>query len=510
MFTLLQDVSFASRQLTKHRSYSLTAILSLALGIGATAAVYSVLYGVLIDPYPYRDADRIAFLTVQNKQGDSRDIPLTLSEVDDLRQTQSVEDCFAQNDTSMVATDGEIPQSVKVLEMTGNGLQFLGAPPLKGRVFTAAEAPAGSAPPPVAVISYPFWKTHFASSPDVLGKLLELNQQKYTVIGVVGPRFTWHDSEVYLPMPADMDRNSRFQSLIRLRPGITTAAAAGELSGFVQRVGHSEPALLPHDGYRIKVETLNDWLLGQFKGTLIVLFVAVALLLLIGCGNVSILMLARGTARLQELATRLALGSSRFRIVQQLLTEAVILSVTGGALGMAFAHLAIRLITGLIPEYSIPHEVVITLNNPVLLFSTAVSVATGILAGLSPAWQFSNPHISQRIQSAGFRSTSSHAARTRAALIVAQTALTVLMLTGAGAAMRNFLQAYDAELGFNSHNILTLRINLPEKSFPAWQERVNYFDAIIEKIKTTSGVTSASISEVGIPPEDNWFQPIQI
>src|SRR5438874_8296326 len=227
MFTLFQDISFALRQLTKHRVYALTAILSMALGIGATAAVYSVLYGVLIDPYPYRDADRIAFLTVQNKQGDSRDIPLTLSEVDELRQTQSVEDVFAQNDASMVATDGEIPQSVKVLELTGNGLQFLGAPPLMGRVFTAAEAPAGIAPPPVAVISYPFWKTHFASSPDVLGKLLELNQQKYTVIGVVGPRFTWHDSEVYLPMPAGMDRNSRFQSLIRLRPGITTAAAAG-------------------------------------------------------------------------------------------------------------------------------------------------------------------------------------------------------------------------------------------------------------------------------------------
>jgi hypothetical protein len=226
MFTLFQDISFALRQLTKHRIYALTAILSMALGIGATAAVYSVLYGVLIDPYPYRNADRIAFITVENKQGRGGDIRFTLSELDQLRQTKSIEDIFAQNDTSMVATDGEIPQSVKVLEMTGNGLQFLDAPPLMGRVFTAAEAPAGVAPPPLAVISYPFWKTHFASSPDVLGKVLELNQQKYTVIGVVGPRFTWHDSEVYLPMPAGMNPKSRFQTLIRLRPGVLTAAAA--------------------------------------------------------------------------------------------------------------------------------------------------------------------------------------------------------------------------------------------------------------------------------------------
>jgi predicted permease len=510
MFMLVQDVLFAFRQLTRHRAYSLTAVLSLALGIGATAAVYSVLYGVLIDPYPYRDADRIAFITIQNRQGEGRDIPLTLAEVDELCQTTSVGECFAQNDTSMVATDGEIPQSVKVLEVTGNGLQFLGAPPLMGRVFTAAEAPAGVAPPAVAVISYPFWKRHFASSPEVLGKILELNQHKYTVIGVVGRRFTWHDSEVYLPMPAGMDPKSRFQTLIRLRPGVSTASAAGELSSFVQQVGHAEPSLLPREGYRVKVETLNDWLLGQFKGTLILLFVAVGLLLLIGCGNVSILLLARGTARLQELATRMALGSSRLRIVQQLLTEAVMLSVTGGALGMAIADVAIRIIIRLIPEYSIPHEVVITLNTPVLLFSTAVSVAVGILAGLSPAWRFSSPHISQTVQSAGSRTTTSHGARTRAALIVGQTALTVLMLAGAGAAMRNFLQAYAADLGFDSHDVLTLRINLPEKSFPAWQERVNYYDAIIEKIKTIHGVTAASISAVGIPPENNWLQPVQI
>ncbi|MGZ6056291.1 MAG: ABC transporter permease, partial [Isosphaeraceae bacterium] len=400
--------------------------------------------------------------------------------------------------------------SVKVLEMTGNGLQFLDAPPLMGRIFTAAEAPAGIAPPPVAVISYPFWKTHFASSPDVLGKVLELNQQKYTVIGVVGPRFTWHDSEVYLPMPAGMDPRSRFQTLIRLRPDISTDAAAGELTSFVQQVGHAEPSLLPPDGYRVKVETLNDWILGPFKGTLILLFVAVALLLLIGCGNISILMLARGTARLQELATRLALGASRVRIMQQLLTEAVILSVTGGVLGMAFALVAIRLITGLIPEYSIPHEVAITLNTPVLLFSTAVSVAIGILAGISPALQFSSPHISQLAQSGGSRSTTSHGARTRTVLIIGQTALTVLMLAGAGASMRNFLQAYAAQLGVDSHNVLTFRIDLPEKSFTAWQERVNYYDALIEKIKTTRGVTNASISGIGVPPDNNWFQPIQI
>jgi predicted permease len=510
MFPRFHDVSFALRQLVRHRVYALTAILSMALGIGATAAVYSVLYGVLIDPYPYRNADRIAFITIRNKQGRSEDIPFTLEEAHQLRQAKSVQDVFAQDDLSMISTDGDVPQSVKVLEMTGNGLTFLDAPPLMGRVFTAAEAPAGVAPPPVAVISYPFWKTHFGSAPDVLGKVLELNHQKYTIIGVVGPRFTWHDSEVYLPMQAGLDPRNHYQTLIRLRPGVSTSAAAGELAGIVEQAGRAEPSLLPHDGYRIEIQTLNDWLLGQFKGTLILLFVAVALLLLIGCSNVSILMLARGTARLQELATRLALGASRMRVAQQLLTEAVLLSVSGGVLGMAFAWAAIRLITGLIPEYAIPHEVVISLNMPVLLFSTAVSVAIGIVAGLSPALQFSSPHIGQMVQSSGSRTTTSHGARTRSVLIVAQVALTVLMLAGAGAAIRNFLQAYTAHLGFDSRNILTFDIRVPEKSFPAWQERVNYYDALIEKIKTTPGVRDASLSEVGMPPDSYWLQPIQI
>jgi len=510
VFTLAQDGSFALRQLARNRFYAVSAILSMALGIGTTAAVYSVLYGVLIDPYPYRNADRIAFITIQDKKGEGGDIPFTLAEADQISQAKSVAEVMVQKDTSMVATDGDIPQSVKVLQMTGNGLQFLDAPPLMGRVFTAAEAPEGVAPPAVAVISYPFWKSHFANRPDVLGRVLELNHQKYTVIGVEGPRFTWHDSEVYMPMPAGMDPKSRNQTLIRLRPGISAEAAAGEMTGVVQQVGRQEPSLLPRDGYRIEVQSLNDWILGQFKGLLILLFVAVGLLLLIGCGNVSILMLARGTARLQELATRLALGASRLRIVRQLLTEAVLLSVTGGVLGMGFAYAAIRLITGLIPEYSIPHEVVIALNVPVLLFSTAVSVAVGILAGLSPAVHFSSPAIGQMVQSSGSRSTTSRGARTRAVLIAAQIALTVLMLAGAGASMRNFLEAYGAQLGFDSHHVLWLAVNLPENSFPAWQERVNYYDAMVEKIKTTPGVTDAAISAVGSPPDGNWRQPVQI
>ncbi len=507
--TLFQDLSFALRQLVRHRVYAITAVASMALGIGATAAVYSVLYGVLIDPYPYRDASRLAFVTIHTKHGNG-ETPFTLAEANQLRQMKSIESVLSQHDESMIATDGEIPQSVTVLDINGGGFQVLGAPPLMGRLFTAAEAPEGVAPPPVAVISWLFWKSHFASDPSVIGKVLELNQRRYTVIGVVGPRFTWHDSEVYLPIAAGTDPKRRYETLVRLKPGFSTEAATAELTSLVNQIGKAEPGLLPHDSYSIEVQTLNDWLLGQFKGTLLVLFAAVALLLLIGCGNVSILMLARGTARLQELGTRLAVGASRMRIVRQLLTESVILAVTGGVFGMALADAAIHLIVSLLPEYSIPHEVVIHLNVPVLLFSTAVSVAVGILAGLSPAVQLSSPRISQMVQSSGTRSVTSHGARTRTALIAGQIALTVLMLAGAGAAMRNFVQAYAASLGFDPNNVLILDMAFPEKAFTTWQSGLNYQDALIEKIKTTSGVSLVASAPTGLPPDNRWLQPVEV
>ena len=268
--------------------------------------------------------------------------------------------------------------------------------------------------------------------------------------------------------------------------------------------------MLPRESFEVKVETLNDSLLGQFKGTLFLLFSAVALLLLIGCGNVSILMLARGTARQQELGMRAALGATRLRIVRQLLTEAVLLSVTGGALGMGLAYLAIRLIVGLLPEYSIPHEVVISLNIPVLLFSAGISVATGIAAGLAPALQFSRPQLNAILQAGDSRTATSRGAKVRSVMIVAQVALTVLLLAGAGAAMRTFLEAYTARLGFDPHNSLLMFMAIPERSYTTWQTRSQYLDALTEKIKATPGVLDATAFNGGLPPEGMWRQPVHM
>ena len=508
--TFFSDLAFALRQLVKHRVYAITAIVSMALGIAATTAVYSVLYGVLIDPYPYRDANNIAMVSLYGKQGSEGEIPFTLAEVQQIRKMKSVADVMTRRDVSMIVTGGDLVTTARAYEFSGNGLDFLGAPAMLGRLWTTSEAPEGVAPPSIAVISFLFWKSHFGAAPDVIGKRLELNHQSYTVIGVVVPRFTWGDGDVYLPNPADVDPKTRFQILIRIRPEATLGAATGEIDGYLRQIVHDHPEMAPPEGFHVKVETLNDALLGQFKGTLFLLFGAVALLLLIGCGNVSILMLARGTARQQELGMRAALGATRLRLVRQLLTEAVLLSVTGGALGIGLAYLAIRLIVGLLPEYSIPHEVVINLNIPVLLFSAAVSVATGIVAGLAPALQFSRPHLNAILQAGDSRTTTSRGAKVRSTMIVAQVALTVLLLAGAGAAMRTFLEAYTAKLGFDPHNTLLMFMAFPEGAYKTWETRSQYLDALTEKIKATPSVLDAAAFNFGLVPEGMWRQPVRL
>jgi len=300
------------------------------------------------------------------------------------------------------------------------------------------------------------------AAPDVIGKSLELNHQKYTVIGVVGPRFTWGDGDVYLPMPAGVDPQTRFQILVRIRPEASLGAATGELNGFVRQIAHDHPEMFPRESFEVKVETLNDTLLGQFKGTLFLLFGAVALLLLIGlrqrldphagsghrpptggwgCAPRSARRACASSANCSPRPSCSRLPAERW--------------------AWAWPGFAIRLIVGLLPEYSIPHEVVISLNIPVLLFSAAVSVAIGIAAGLAPALQFSRPHLNAILQAGDSRTVTSRGVKVRSVMIVAQVALTVLLLAGAGAAMRTFLEAYTAKLGFDPHNSLLMFMALP-------------------------------------------------
>ncbi len=308
MRNLLQDLRFAFRQFRKSPGFVITAILSLMLGIGATTAIFSVVHGVLLDPYPYKNNDRMVHVQLNDKNGRGPLLFVNATGSKELRQTKSIEDFFLQNSNQQNLTGDQVPTSVNVGSYSPNLFEFMGVPPLLGREFTEADAPNGSAAP-VAVLSYLFWQRQFGGSRDVVGKTLELDHKIYTVIGVVPPRFTWGDSDVYLPEVLSADPHEYRLSFVRLKPGTKFPAAEAEFQVLADEFAKQDKNY-PQDR-KVKIVTLNEEVLGKFAGTLTLLFGAVLALLIIGCANVSILLLARGTARQHELAVRVSVGAGR-------------------------------------------------------------------------------------------------------------------------------------------------------------------------------------------------------
>src|SRR5579859_5389605 len=351
---LSQDLRFAVRQLAKSPSFAIVATLSLALGIGATTAVFSVIHGILIDPYPYKDNQRMVHPVLYNEKGEVTFLFVNGPELEQVRQAPAVDEAFAirNGNDSAIMTGNDFPIPVQADDYTSNTFQYFGVPPLLGREFTPADAPGGK-PDPVVVLSYLFWKRQFGGSPDVVGKSIELDHQKYTVIGVVPPRFTWDDSDIYRMGVPTNNPKEYWSVFMKLKPGASVAAANAQLQPIVDQVS-ADPSLPFLKGVRIQLKGLNEYLVGKFEGTLLMLFCAVGLLLAVACANVSILLLARGSARAHELAVRRSLGAQRSRIVRQLLTESLLLSLVGTAIGIGLAFGGIRVITAFLPEHSFP------------------------------------------------------------------------------------------------------------------------------------------------------------
>ena len=384
MQTLWQDLRFALRQVWKNPGFSLTAILSLALGIGATVSVFSVLYGAVIDPWPYAGFDRVCQINTIGKTGDEREPGITGPQVRLLRQTHSVEEMVAMDDWNLVITGSDVPEDVKAISVTGNAFQFFGMPAMLGRYILPSDALDGQDPQPVAVLSYPFWRRHFNSDPNVVGKNIQLVHKDYTILGVLPPRFTWGDADVYLPLKMSQDPAVLYRAIAKLKPDVRSEAAEEEFRPLFQQFDKEKPNFYPPE-FRIKVRKMGEYYVRDLRGTLFLLFGAVALLLAIACSNVSILLLARGTARQHEFAVRSAVGGSRSRIVRQLLTESLLLSLVGAGLGVVLAYRTVDFIVARLPEYSFPHEAVFHVNMPVLLFSVGLAILSGVLFGVFPA-----------------------------------------------------------------------------------------------------------------------------
>ncbi len=501
--SLRQDLRYGWRMLIARPGFTAVAVLSIALGIGATTAIFSVIHAVLVDPYPYRAADRIGWLGTPTPRGDWQ-FPYAMAQYLELRsRARSMEDEVAVSMKQVVLTGrGLLPEVVSQEDCSPNIFDFFGVPPLLGRVFTPKDFPAGHMPDPVAVISYKFWQHAFQGSPDILGRNILLNDKQYTIIGVLPIRFTWNDVDAYTPMNLRPSLQDFVEVFFRIKPGVTQQQIAAEFTPLIEKFRTQVPRYVyPEGRMRAKWTSVNEGILGKFATTLLVLFGAVLLLLLIACGNVANLLLARAAAREGEMAIRLSIGATRLRLIRQMLTESVLLAGAGGIPGIGLAFLAVKAVVALMPEYSIPHEAVIAMNWPVLWFAAAVSVLTGVIFGLAPALQ-----VSGKTQAEVLKGSTKGSGvgignkRFHNALMIFEITLSLVLLTGAGLAVKGLVLLQQQRLGYDPESVLTFRLPLGEGKYGSWASRRAFFQAVLDRLARIPGAAAVSMNESGTPP----------
>ena len=502
--SLWQDLRYGCRMLIARPGFAAVAVLSMALGIGATTAIFSVIHAVLVDPYPYRAADRIGWAGTTSPRGIWR-FEYSMAQYLEIksRLRSVMEDEVAVDMKQVVLTGrGILPEIVSQEDCSPNMFAFFGVPPLRGRAFTQKDFPAGHVPDPVTVISYKFWQHAFQGSPDVIGRRILLNEKQYTIIGVLPIRFTWNDTDAYTPMDLRPSSQDYVQTFFRVRPGVTQQQIAAAFNPLIEKFRTQVPRYFyPEGPIRTKWTSVNDGILGKFATTLLVLFGAVLLLLLIACTNVANLLLARAASRQGEMAIRASIGATRRRLMRQMLTESVLLAITGGLLGIGLAFVGVKAVVALMPEYSIPHEAVIALNWPVLWFAAAVSLATGILFGLAPAQQVSGRTQAEILKGSTRGAGSGMASRSfYNGLMVLEITLSLVLLTGAGLAVKGLVVLQQERLGYDPGGVLTFGIPLGEAKYTNWASRTAFFQNVTDRLARTPGVQVVATNETGPPP----------
>jgi predicted permease len=510
MGSTIADLRYAARELSRRPGFALTAVLSLALGIGATSAVFSVVYGVLINPFPYVGADRIMQISLVDTAGRFRGIGLTGAQVEQLRQARTIESVVAEDGWNLTTTDGDIPEDVAASYLAPNAPNHWGNPALLGRWLVPADAPPGQDPARVVVLGYQFWQRYYSGDPAVVGRTLQLIRKDYQIVGVMPPRFRWREADIYLPLKVRLDPNIYYGVTLKVRPGVSTSAANAELQPILQEFARQSPGRYP-DGFRVNLRSIIELFARPMGPRLYLLLGAVTSLLLVGCANVSILLLVRGAHRQQELAVRAALGAGRARIARQLLTEALAIAVAGAALGVLTAWRGLALIVAWVPTNSFAAESVIEMNVPVLLFSTGLAVVSAVVFGVWPALQLSRPDLGRVVQASARRVLGSvQGRRVHRVMVAVQVALTLLMLTAAGAAGKGFLRLANADLGYDPRNTMSLPIPVHDGTYQTWKERSEYFERLRAALAGMPQVVSAGISTNATPPSNGGDTALEI
>jgi predicted permease len=503
---LAADLRFSWRQAVKSPRFTIAAVATLAIGIGAQATIYSVVHAVLIDPFPYRDALRMVHLHLYDKTPIPFDLAMTGPQFLEFQKLPVLDGAIAEDQFGRALTGEELPEQVQTARLSPDGFAFFGVPALLGREFGPGDNTH------VAVLSYPFWKAHYAARNDIVGKTLQLDHENYTIVGVLPQRFAWWGSEVYTPLAYSADPHRIASVYGRLKLGVSDRRAEEAIGPMLAAFAKETPDNFPPN-FKVHLVHINELAVGQMRGVLILLSVSVSFLLLLACANVAILLLARGEARQAEIALRKALGARPRRIVTQLLTEALLLSITGGGCGVLLALAGIRLVRHfLVPLPTLfPPEAEIALNVPVLLFSAAVSMVTGVACGLWPALRTAGTDLRQVADAGSHKLAGRKGTHNRhMALLCGQVTITMLLLACSGATVQKLSQLMRVNLGYDPHHLISMNLVLREGDHHTWGDRAHYFEQIRQTAAAEPGVISAAVAQAGMPPSSDNRMPVSI
>src|SRR6266446_1715228 len=507
MGTLGQDIRFAVRNLRKSPAFAIIAAVTLALGIGASTAIFSVIENVLMEPFPYTDAQRLVSVQIHDTEQNDRGGRGGFSGpefLDYVAQNHSFDRVIANDGLDILYRSGEGTERFDGSLITPGTFEFLGMPAHLGRVAQPADYEPGA--PPVFVMRYKTWVSRFSADPSLINKAFVLNGTPRTLIGIMPPRFGWGDADMWIPQKpsraAAQGQNGfpQFWFLLgHLKPGVSIRQAESDLTVVAKNLSTVYHKDYPKK-FSVHIETLTNLVVGQFRTTLYIVLAAVGLLLLIGCGNVANLLLARATTREKEFAIRAALGAGRWRIIRQLLVESFLLAISGAILGALFAWGGLKGLVALIPPRIIPAEAVIRLNLPVLAFTLCSAVLTAIIFGLAPALQVVRRDLNDPLRDSG-KGTSGGSAhgRLRNAVVVLEVAVSLTLLVAAGLLMRSFVALREVHLGLQPDHIFVVRLSLPEDRYKNSDQLAAFFRPLLNRVKALPGVVEATETST-LPP----------
>src|SRR5687768_4814181 len=493
MESLFKDIRYGLRSLLKHPTFTAISIVTLALGIGANSAIFSVVNAVVLRPLPYQDSERLAMLWTTKDA--SQEQPFSFADYNDLKsQTKSFSALGAASPlwNFIIAGDGE-PEPMQGLYVSANLFELLRVAPEKGRGFTADEDRTGG--PPVVIISRALWERRFGGDPNAIGKILSISGTTATVVGIMPAQFQFLEpaAELWVPLAqnqfASSARQVRLLSVVgRLNDGVQASEANAELTGIAKRLESAYPD--SNSGVSLRLVPLHAQVTGKVRPALWLLFGAVGLVLLIACANIINLMLVRSAARHREIAVRVALGAGRMRLLRQLLTESITLSVIGGAAGILVGSWGVNALLALNP-ISMPSYNKIGVDMTVLAFTLGASVVTGIVFGLAPAWQTLRVDLNSALKEGGRGAViDSGQRRLSSLLVLTEMAMAMVLLIGAGLLLRSFAHLLDVKPGFTTENLLTMQIGLPNVAYQEPQKRIAFMQQLEASLKGAPEVTS--------------------